>query len=226
MILSSFLRFLFLIWPAVMAVFLLIFSLRWRRGSRSLSGLFAGAFLIWLAWVWMALLLLVWGNLPPEIHHRGWFALLFWGWGGLSSGGLLLSRLFPLFRDLRRLKRARDLDALYQISPQEFEDLVAAYFRRQGFYVQSVGSQGDHGIDLVLHKPREGKTIVQCKRYRGAVGEPLVRDLYGTMIHEGAVGGYLMTTGKFTRQALRWAEDKPIHLIEGEELVERIRQQS
>ena len=224
MILSSFLRFLFLVWPAALALFLLLSLLRWRSAMHSRVSFPLAGFLLWLAWALIALALLAWGNLPPEVQRRGWFALLFWGWGAGSSGLLLLSRLFPALRDLRRLEQAGELESIIQMSPPEFEQLVAAYFRRAGYAVQVVGSQGDHGIDLVLHAPGEGKIIVQCKRYRGAVGEPVVRDLYGTMTHEGASRGFLMTTGKFTRQALLWAEDKPIELIEGQELVERIRQ--
>ena len=224
MMLSSFLRFLFLVWPAVLAFFLFWSLLRWRIGKPGRVSFPLAGFLFWLSWALIALFLLAWGNLPPEVQSRGWFALLFWGWGAGSSGLLLLSRLFPVLGDLRRLERAGELENIIQMSPAEFEQLVAAYFRRAGYAVQAVGAQGDHGIDLVLHAPGEGRIIVQCKRYRGAVGEPVVRDLYGTMIHEGASRGFLMTTGRFTRQALLWAEDKPIELIEGEELVERFRQ--
>jgi restriction endonuclease Mrr len=53
-------------------------------------------------------------------------------------------------------------------------------------------------------------------------GEPVVRDLYGTMLHEEAQGAYLMTTGTFTKQAQAWAAEKPIILYDGQALIELI----
>ena len=55
----------------------------------------------------------------------------------------------------------------------------------------------------------------------GAVGTPVVRDLYGTMIHSGAVSGYLVTSGRISSDARAWASNKPIELIDGAE-VERL----
>jgi restriction system protein len=55
------------------------------------------------------------------------------------------------------------------------------------------------------------------------VGEPVVRDLYGTLLHTEAQRAYLFTTGSITRQAFEWAEGKPIVLYDGESLVRLIR---
>ena len=46
-------------------------------------------------------------------------------------------------------------------------------------------------------------------------GEPIVRDLYGTMIHTGAAQAYLITTAGFSNEAKRWALGKPITLVDG-----------
>ena len=63
--------------------------------------------------------------------------------------------------------------------------------------------------------------MVQCKRYSSTVGTPVVRDLYGTMIHSGAVYGYLVTSGRISSDAHEWVRNKPIGLIDGVE-VERL----
>ena len=60
----------------------------------------------------------------------------------------------------------------------------------------------------------------RCKRYRGTVGEAVVRDLYGTMMHASATYAYLVTTGAISDEARRWALGKPIQLIDGPQLVE------
>jgi restriction system protein len=78
-------------------------------------------------------------------------------------------------------------------------------------------------VDIVIHNGEGEKWIVQCKRYKGSVGEPIIRDLFGTMLHERARRAYLMTTGPITQQARDWARGKPIILYDGESLVKLIR---
>lgn len=71
------------------------------------------------------------------------------------------------------------------------------------------------------HQPLlAGKYIVQCKRYSGSVGEPIIRDLFGVVMSERANKGILMTTGYFTRSAIAFAKDKQIELIDGAMLKE------
>jgi restriction system protein len=89
--------------------------------------------------------------------------------------------------------------------------------------VQNTQDTADHGIDLVVTLPQLGLGLVQCKRYRGTVGEPIVRDLYGTLMHERANYGWLATTGGISRQARGWATGKPIDLWDGQKLVEYAR---
>ena len=51
------------------------------------------------------------------------------------------------------------------------------------------------------------------------IGEPVVRDFYGALMHDGvAVRGYIVTTSFFSQAARTWAEGKPLKLIDGEEL--------
>jgi restriction system protein len=78
-------------------------------------------------------------------------------------------------------------------------------------------------VDVVVTTPTGNRWVVQCKRWRGQVGEPLVRDFFGVVHHERAAHGFLITTGSFTPQARAWAEGKPLSLWDGEELVERMK---
>src|SRR5690606_14163630 len=48
---------------------------------------------------------------------------------------------------------------------------------------------------------------------------PVLRDLYGTMIHSGADRAALVTSGKFSRAAQTWAQGKPLDLVDGEKLM-------
>lgn len=111
------------------------------------------------------------------------------------------------------------LDALFELSPKEFEHYVASLFRKKGYSVKVRGRSGDHGVDLELTDTGHKKAIVQCKRYRNTVGEKIIRDLYGTLLHERGNRAFLVTTAEISEAARLWAEGKPITLIDGATLV-------
>lgn len=111
---------------------------------------------------------------------------------------------------------------LEQMDAREFELLVCDLFRREGYSAESTPFSGDSGVDGYLR--RDGKLyLLQCKRTKGSVGQPVLRDLFGTMAHERADGGIVVTTGRVSRQAREWAEGKEIQLIELHELSDMTR---
>lgn len=71
---------------------------------------------------------------------------------------------------------------------------------------------------------KSGKTtVVQCKRWKTySVGVSPVRELYGVMTGEKAVACIFVTCGTYTPDAISFAKGKPIHLIDGEELVKLV----
>lgn len=107
------------------------------------------------------------------------------------------------------------LDELQALEPGEFEAWVQQLFRSRGYFTKNTPDSGDHGVDLWVVSPQGERAIVQCKRYRGVVGESVVRDLYGVMQHEAAARGFLVTTGSISAAAGRWAQGKPMELIDG-----------
>ena len=64
-----------------------------------------------------------------------------------------------------------------------------------------------------------GKIIIQAKRYTNTVGVSAVRDLYGTLINEGASKGILITTSDYGSDAYKFAKGKPITLLNGNNLL-------
>jgi HJR/Mrr/RecB family endonuclease len=121
-----------------------------------------------------------------------------------------------LWRTVTQARRKALTPAELQLlTPSEFEAYVARYFEAKGYHVVNVRDTKDGGVDVLITNARGRQEIVQCKRYRGNVGEPIVRDLYGTMIHAGATHAYLITTAGFSQEARRWAVGKPITLIDG-----------
>jgi len=47
------------------------------------------------------------------------------------------------------------------------------------------------------------------------VGVPVVREFFGAMAAEGAAGGYVVTSGRFTQEAKSFAQGRNIQLIDG-----------
>ena len=114
---------------------------------------------------------------------------------------------------IKRMTRAREERFLLAMGPAEFEQLVCDIYRAKGYAVRETPRSADHGVDGLFE--RHGTLyVMQAKRYRGAVGEPVLRDLYGTMHHLGADRGILVTTGHFSGPARAWAKDKPITLVD------------
>jgi len=119
--------------------------------------------------------------------------------------------------------KATEPDDLLELSPTEFENMVVELYSALGHKAHRTGATGDHGIDVIVEASNGEKWIVQCKRWRGYVGEPVVRDFYGAMHHEKADKGAIITTGVFTPQARAWAKGKPITLLEGNEFFEYLK---
>ncbi|WP_054954821.1 restriction endonuclease [Paenibacillus dakarensis] len=112
----------------------------------------------------------------------------------------------------------QDLPNLMELTPYEFEMLVTDLFARMGLDAKLTRSSKDGGVDCVAFDTRPivgGKVVIQAKRYKNTVGVSAVRDLYGTMLNEGANKGILVTTKSYGPDAYDFAKDKPIELIDG-----------
>jgi restriction system protein len=119
-----------------------------------------------------------------------------------------------------------DLTNLAEIGWEEFEHLIRELFGKEfsteDADVKVTQSSSDGGVDAIAFDPdpiRGGKFVIQAKRYANVVPVSAARDLYGTMISEGAAKGILVTTSHFGSAARQFAKDKPISLIDGTNLV-------
>ena len=130
--------------------------------------------------------------------------------------------LLSIIMSVKRKKLHHDVSSgdltVADISWQEFEILIGEHFRRQGFAVHETKHGPDGGVDLVLKKD-SGKYLVQCKHWKAQkVGVKIVRELLGVMVGAGAAGGYVVTSGQFTRNAVTFARDNNIQLLDGKDL--------
>ncbi len=117
------------------------------------------------------------------------------------------------------VSQSKSADALDGMTWREFEMLVGEAFRLQGYRVTETGGAGpDGGIDLVLSKGSE-KFLVQRKQWKAfKVSVTVVRELYGVMAANGAAGGFVVTSGRFTEDATEFATGRNITLIDGPRL--------
>ena len=104
------------------------------------------------------------------------------------------------------------------LSDLELEKLAEQVYRKLGYSVQHVGQTGDHGIDVLLINPNNQKEFVQCKQWSKPVGEAALRDLYGAMMHDQVVRGWIWAPRGFSGPAKAWAKGKPIVLVDDAEI--------
>ena len=100
----------------------------------------------------------------------------------------------------------------------ELEKLAEQVYKKMGYQVQHIGQTGDHGIDVLLISPNNQKEIVQCKQWSKPVGEAALRDLYGAMMHDNALRGWIWAPRGFSGPARAWAQGKPIVLVDDAEI--------
>lgn len=115
---------------------------------------------------------------------------------------------------------------LAAIDWQDFENLIREIFEKEfsinGGEVKITRASRDEGVDAVAFDPdpvRGGKIIIQAKRYTNTVGVSAVRDLYGTVMNEGAMKGILVTTSDYGPDAYKFVQDKPLTLLNGSNLL-------
>jgi restriction system protein len=124
---------------------------------------------------------------------------------------------------------ADQLDSGYNLATmdwEEFEHLVRELFEKEfgqnGAEVRVTRASSDGGVDAVVLDPdpiRGGKIVIQAKRYTNTVGLSAVRDLYGTVINEGANRGILVSTADYGSDSYDFVKGKPLTLLSGANLL-------
>lgn len=111
---------------------------------------------------------------------------------------------------------------IMELNPWEFEELITNLFEKIGFETRLTQASRDGGVDCVAFDTRPivgGKVVIQAKRYKNVVGVSAARDLYGTLVNEGANKGILVTTSYFGTATYEFCKGKPIEMIDGQALL-------
>lgn len=139
----------------------------------------------------------------------------------------VLNKADDRFVDRKPVDADLEPDANLAAMPwEDFEHFVAQLFEwefaKQGVEVKVTRASRDRGVDAILFDPdplRGGKFVLQAKRYTRPVDVAAVRDLYGTVMNEGANRGILITTSSYGPDSYEFAKDKPLSLVDGPNLL-------
>jgi restriction system protein len=149
------------------------------------------------------------------------------------SGIIAVQPIAQINRNDRRFVIAQDVaeqlnegSNLAAMDWQDFEHLIREIFEKEfstnGGEVKVTQASRDGGVDAIAFDPdpiRGGKIVIQAKRYTNTVGVAAVRDLYGTVVNEGATKGILVTTTDYGPDAYDFAKNKPLTLMNGANLL-------
>jgi restriction system protein len=109
---------------------------------------------------------------------------------------------------------------------QDFEHLIRELFEKEfagrGAEVKITQASRDRGVDAIAFNPdpiHGGKYIIQAKRYTNTVDVSAVRDLCAVVRKEGASRGILVTTSTYGADAYAFANNEPVTLLNGAELL-------
>jgi len=168
-------------------------------------------------------------NVDPKICFRNL--------KGVASSKLsTLTPIQPILKISRADRRFREsysvttgMDSTTNLAAMDWEDfehlireLFEKEFKSQGGEVKVTQASRDGGVDAIAFDPdpiRGGKIVIQAKRYTNTVGVSAVRDLYGTVLNEGATKGILVSTADYGADAYEFAKGKPITLLNGSNLL-------
>ncbi len=132
-------------------------------------------------------------------------------------------RFVQSYEVLEKVNKGTNLAA---IDWKDFENLIREIFEKEfaenGGECKVTQASRDGGVDAIAFDPdpiRGGKIVIQAKRYTNVVDVSAVRDLYGTVVNEGAIKGILVTTSDYGADSYKFVKNKPITLLNGANLL-------
>jgi len=140
---------------------------------------------------------------------------------------LSLNRKDSRFVDAKEVLKGLGVETnLASMDWQDFEHLIRELFEKEfsgrGAEVKITQASRDRGVDAIVFDPdpiHGGKYVIQAKRYTNTVDVSAVRDLCAVVQKEGASRGILVTTSTYGADAYAFANNEPVTLLNGAELL-------
>lgn len=129
-----------------------------------------------------------------------------------------------VYRELNNVLKDELLTRIHEKSPDFFEKMVVELMEKMGYGRGQITQKSrDEGIDGMVYQDKLGFDVIyiQAKRYdlEKTVGRPELQK-FGGAIPEKNVKGLFVTTGRFSQDAQKYANDRHIILIDGQRLAE------
>jgi hypothetical protein len=100
----------------------------------------------------------------------------------------------------------------------EYEAYCARVLTEAGWKVWNKGDTGDQGVDLVAER-RDMIVAIQCKRYRSAVGNSAVQEIFaGRLTVSPKAYAAVCSNAEYTRSAKELAETTGVYLLQHDDL--------
>lgn len=167
-------------------------------------------------------------------------------WGNRSARKAAVPRVAPLPEPLLEPVLSDPVPSVWRTQPvkplawsravfdaiewRRFEAVVEALFQQAGFETRSQTHGADGGVDIWLHSravPDRPVSIVQCKHWQGRrVGVDKIRELRGVMAAHDVKRGQFATTSTFTPEAIAFARDNGVNLLDADALLALIAQRT
>lgn len=129
-----------------------------------------------------------------------------------------------VYGELNNVLKDELLTRIHEKSPDFFEKMVVELMEKMGYGRGQITQKSrDEGIDGMVYQDKLGFDVIyiQAKRYdlEKTVGRPELQK-FGGAIPEKNVKGLFVTTGRFSQDAQKYANDRHIILIDGQRLAE------
>jgi restriction system protein len=121
--------------------------------------------------------------------------------------------------------RKWNAELLKRLEWRRFEEMCAAYFEALGFETRITASHSGGGVDIALcaEGSRFPSILVHCKAWDAyRVGIKPLRELRAAMTAAGLREGMLVTSGRFTQEAVAFAGKENIQAIDGAGLLAKL----
>lgn len=121
-----------------------------------------------------------------------------------------LTGVFPYMKPTRAL-----MDRTSQMTPTEYEALVAAHFTKLGYLTRQTALSGDYGVDVFAHNNNE-RVAIQVKLYGHTtrrVNRQMVMELHGAKDYFDCDRAVIATNGEFLPDAIEVAEKLGIEVL-------------
>lgn len=137
-----------------------------------------------------------------------------------DKSGLIVTTENPIFYQVKNDIQIVNANALqwlkmrpenmYNLTPREFEEVMAELLEKQGYKVDLTQATRDGGKDLIIARRDDIDNFiyyVECKQYhsKNPVGVHLVRELMGTVHADQVTAAILITSSYFSRDAKAYA---------------------